>query len=73
MTTIQKHLSQRVKYLSVFDILSALTRMGIERFNAGSCRPALQSPAVLVIALEVMLGFVDKDMLCHQQLTLGKK
>ena len=26
-----------------------------------------QSPAVLVIALEVMLGFADKDMLCHQQ------
>ena len=24
------------------------TRMEIERFNAGSCRPALQSPAVLV-------------------------
>jgi hypothetical protein len=24
MTTIQKHLSQRVKYLSVFDILSPL-------------------------------------------------
>ena len=47
MTTTQKHLSQRVKYLSVFDILSTLTRMGIDRLNAGSCRPALQSPAVL--------------------------
>lgn len=39
--------------------------MKIERLNAGSCRPALQSSFVLVIALEVMLGFADKDMLCH--------
>ena len=27
------------------------TRMGIERLNAGSCRPALQSPAVLVMRI----------------------
>ena len=47
---MKKRLCQRVKFLNAFDILPALqqlTRMEIERFNAGSCRPALQSPAVL--------------------------
>ena len=63
---MKKRLCQRVKYLSVFDILSALTRMEIERFNAGSCRPALQSPAVLDVkpAIEDVDVYIFLAFLC---------
>jgi len=63
---MKKRLCQRVKFLNVFDILSTLTRMGIDRFNAGSCRPALQSPAVLDVkpAIEDVDVYIFLAFLC---------
>jgi hypothetical protein len=63
---MKKRLCQRVKFLNAFDILSALTRMEIDRLNAGSCRPALQSPAVLDVkpAIEDVDVYIFLAFLC---------
>jgi hypothetical protein len=41
--------------------------MEIERFNAGSCRPALQSPAVLVMQLLIQVIKFMRDTKVRQR------